>query len=189
MNTLELNSIPEWRTWLAENHDSVTEIWLVFYKKASGLPTLKYKETLDEALCYGWVDSLIKKIDEQRYVRKFTPRRDDSGWSLVNKTRVEELIAEGRMTEYGLTKVDAGKKSGAWDSPTTKPEMDFEIPAELAHALEENPEAAQFFESLAKTYRKQYIAWIATAKRPETRARRTAEAIKLLSEGKKLGLK
>jgi uncharacterized protein YdeI (YjbR/CyaY-like superfamily) len=189
MQTLELNSISEWREWLAENHDSVTEIWLVFYKKASGFPTLKYKQTLDEALCYGWVDSIIKKIDEQRYVRKFTPRRDDSKWSLVNKTRVEELIAEGSMTKHGLDKVEAGKKSGAWDNPGTKPEIDFEIPDELAEALEENPEAAQFFASLAKTYRKQYIGWIATAKRPETRVRRTSEAIKLLSEGKKLGLK
>ena len=159
MSTLELNSISEWRTWLAQNDDSVAEIWLIFYKKVSGIPSLKYKETLDEALCYGWVDSLIKRIDEQRYARKFTPRRDDSKWSLVNKTRVDKLIAEGRMTEHGLAKVDAGKKSGAWDNPTTKPEMDFEIPAELTEALEENPEAAQFFESLSKTYPKA-VHWL-----------------------------
>jgi uncharacterized protein YdeI (YjbR/CyaY-like superfamily) len=189
MQTLELNSIAEWRKWLEENHDSVAETWLVFYKKDSGITTLKYKETLDEALCYGWVDSLIKKIDEQRYVRKFTPRRDDSKWSLVNKTRVEELIAEGRMTEYGLAKVEAGKKSGAWDNPGTKPEMEFKIHPEFAQALEENPQAAQFLKSLAKTYRKQYFYWTGTAKREATREKRIKEAIKLLSEGKKLGLK
>ncbi|MFN2144845.1 MAG: YdeI/OmpD-associated family protein [Anaerolineales bacterium] len=189
METLELNTIAEWRTWLSQNHNCFSEIWLVYYKKESGLPSLEYKETLDEALCYGWVDSIIKKLDDEKYVRKFTPRREDSKWSLVNKTRVEELIVEGRMTEHGLALVEAAKKSGAWDNPGTKPEMDFEIPEELSAALEENPEAAAFFESLAKTYRKQYIAWIATAKRAETREKRTAEAIQLLAEGKKLGLK
>jgi uncharacterized protein YdeI (YjbR/CyaY-like superfamily) len=189
MQTLELNSIQEWRTWLAQSHNCVSEIWLVYYKKDTDLPTLKYKESLDEALCYGWVDSIIKKIDEQRYARKFTPRRDDSSWSLVNKTRVEELIAEGRMAAPGLAKVEAAKKSGAWDSPTTKPETEFEIHPEFAQALEENPAAKQFFESLAKTYRKQYIYWIATAKREATREKRITESIKLLLEKKKLGLK
>jgi uncharacterized protein YdeI (YjbR/CyaY-like superfamily) len=189
MKLLELNSITEWRTWLAQNHNCFSEVWLVYYKKETGLPTLDYKETLDEALCYGWVDSIIKKLDEQRYARKFTPRRADSSWSLVNKTRVEELIAAGRMAAPGLAKVEAAKKSGAWENPTTKPEFEFEIHSEFARALDENPAAAEFFESLAKTYRKQYIYWTGSAKREATREKRIKEAIKLLLEKKKLGLK
>lgn len=189
MDTLEIQTLPEWRTWLRENHNCVEEIWLVYYKKHTGIPSISYQDSLDEALCFGWVDSLIKRIDDDRYARKFTPRRDDSNWSLVNKTRVKELIAEGRMTEHGLDKVEAAKQSGSWENPLTKPDLDFETPSELEQALSENPEAAQFFESLAPTYRKQYIGWIATAKRPETREKRVVEAIRLLSEGKKLGLK
>ena len=189
IDTLEIQTLPEWRKWLLENHSCVEEIWLVYYKKHTGTPSISYQDSLDEALCFGWVDSLIKRIDDDRYARKFTPRRDDSNWSLVNKTRVKELIAAGRMTEYGLAKVEATKQSGSWENPLTKPDLDFETPSELEQALTENPEAAQFFESLAPTYRKQYIGWIATAKRPETREKRAAEALRLLSEGKKLGLK
>ena len=189
MKLLELNSLPEWRAWLAQNHNCFSEIWLVYYKKETGQPTLDYKETLDEALCYGWVDSIIKKLDEERYARKFTPRREESSWSLVNKTRVEELTAAGRMAAPGLAKVAAAKQSGAWDAPTTKPETEFEIPAEFGLALDEHPEAKQFFESLAMSYRKQYFYWVASAKREATRQKRIAESIQLLSEGKKLGLK
>jgi len=189
MDTIELQNLLEWRKWLRENHNCVEEIWLVYYKKHTGVPSISYMDSLDEALCFGWVDSLIKRIDDDRYARKFTPRRDDSNWSLVNKTRVNELFAEGRMTEHGLAKVEAAKQSGSWENPLTKPEMNFETPPELEQALSEHPEAAQYFESLAPTYRKQYIGWIATAKRLETRAKRVAEAIRLLSEGKKLGLK
>jgi len=95
MKTLEIKNRGEWRAWLAENHDRESEIWLVYYKKATGIPGIEYKDSLDEALCFGWVDSLIKKIDEQKYARKFTPRKDESQWSLVNKKRVEELIRDG----------------------------------------------------------------------------------------------
>ena len=189
MDTLEVKDLPVWRKWLRENHSCVDEIWLVYFKKHTGIPSISYQDSLDEALCFGWVDSLIRRIDDDRYARKFTPRRDDSQWSLVNKTRVQELIAEGRMTEHGLFKVEAAKQSGSWDNPVTKPETEFEIPPEFEQALAENPEAAQFIESLAKTYRKQYIYWVASAKRPETREKRIAESIRLLSEGKKLGLK
>jgi uncharacterized protein YdeI (YjbR/CyaY-like superfamily) len=189
MKTLELNSRAEWRAWLAANHDKESEIWLVFYKKASGLPTLAYADTLDEALCFGWVDSLIKKIDDTKYARKFTPRKDDSKWSLVNKKRVQQLIKDGLMTDHGLKKVEAAKRSGLWDTPTQKPTLKFEMPPEFSQALQENPRAAETYHNLAPTYQKQYLAWIITAKRQETKERRIAESIKLLKEGKKLGLR
>jgi uncharacterized protein YdeI (YjbR/CyaY-like superfamily) len=144
---------------------------------------------LDEALCFGWIDSLIKKIDEQKYARKFTPRKDDSKWSLVNKKRVEQLMRAGLMTEHGLKKVEAAKRSGSWDAPVQKPKMDFEMPAEFAKALKNNPQAEEAFNNLAPTYQKQYLGWICTAKRPETREKRIAESIQLLTEGKKLGLR
>ena len=189
MKTLELEDRTAWRDWLAANHDRESEVWLVYYKTASGIPSIQYKESLDEALCYGWVDSLIKKIDEQRYARKFTPRKDDSKWSLVNKKRVEQLIQEGRMAEPGMKKVEAARRSGSWDSPGQQPKLDFTVPEEFAKALKNNPQAQSAFDGLAVTYQKQYLAWIITAKRPETKRKRIAESIQLLSEGKKLGLR
>jgi uncharacterized protein YdeI (YjbR/CyaY-like superfamily) len=189
MKTIELKNRTEWRDWLAANYARETEIWLVYYKKATGIPSIQYAESLDEALCYGWVDSLIKKIDGQRYARKFTPRKDDSKWSLVNKTRVEQLIRDGRMTEHGLKKVEAARRSASWDSPGQQPKLDFTMPAEFAEALKSNLQAQSTFDGLTVTYQKQYLAWIITAKRPETRQKRIAESIKLLSEGKKLGLR
>jgi len=189
MKTIELRDRTEWRAWLAENHDRENEIWLIYYKKATGIPSIEYGDSLDEALCFGWVDSLIKKIDEQKYARKFTPRKDDSKWSLVNKRRVEQLIQDGLMTEYGLKKVKAAKRSGSWDAPVQKPKMDFKMPAEFAEALKNNPQAEATFNSFAPTYQKQYLGWIVTAKRPETREKRIMESIQLLSQGKKLGLR
>jgi uncharacterized protein YdeI (YjbR/CyaY-like superfamily) len=189
MKTLELKNRAEWRAWLKENHGREVEIWLVYYKKATGIPSITYGDSLDEALCFGWVDSLIKKIDDQKYVRKFTPRKDDSKWSLVNKTRVEGLIQKGLITEHGLQKVEAAKRSGRWDAPVQKPKLEFEMPAEFAGALKNNPQAEENFNQLAPTYQKQYIGWISTAKRPETRQKRIAESLRLLAQGKKLGLR
>ncbi|MFN2235843.1 MAG: YdeI/OmpD-associated family protein [Anaerolineales bacterium] len=189
MKTLELKDRAAWREWLAANHDRENEVWLVYYKKETGIPSIQYTDSLDEALCYGWVDSLIKKIDEQRYARKFTPRKDGSKWSLVNKERVEQLIQQGRMTEHGMKKVEAARLSGSWDSPVQKPKLDFTMPEEFAEALQNNPEAESAYNDLSASHQKQYLAWIITAKRPETKQKRIAESIQLLSEGKKLGLR
>jgi len=189
MKTLELNTREAWRAWLTENHDQVEEIWLVYYKKETGIPTLDYGETRDEALCFGWVDSLIKKIDDTKYTRKFTPRKDSSKWSKVNKARVETLIKEGLMTEHGLKKVDAAKRSGSWANPVEKPSMDFKMPADFAQALKDHPQAENTYNNLSPSHQKQYLGWIVTAKRPETRQKRINEAVKLLVQGKRLGLK
>lgn len=189
MKTLELKDRQAWREWLKTNHVREDEVWLIYYKKATGIPSLKYHDTLDEALCFGWVDSLIKKIDEERYARKFTPRREDSKWSLVNKTRAEELIQKGLMTEHGLIKIEAAKRSGSWHTPVEKPAQDFSMPEEFAEALRNNPRAEESFNNLAPTYQKQYLGWIMTAKRSETKQKRIEESIKLLREGKRLGLR
>ena len=189
MKTIEVKDRAAWRNWLAANHNTKTEVWLVYYKKASGKPSLDYGETVEEALCYGWVDSIIKKLDEARYVRKFTPRKDDSQWSQSNIKRVEQCIKKGIMTEHGMKKVTAAKQGGQWDQPVQKPSLDFEMPEEFAQALSKNPEAKHTFDSLAPTYQKQYLGWIITAKRAETKERRIQEAIQLLSRGEKLGLR
>jgi len=178
----------EWRDWLSQNHDKEAGVWLVFYKKETGQPTIKYGDSVEEALCFGWIDSIIKKIDDEKYVRKFTPRKPKSYWSELNKKRVEKMIKAGLMTLHGLNKIKAAKKSGLWDS-TSRPQLSFEMDPEFAEALESHPKANSVFEKLPSSYKKQYLGWIETAKRPETKKKRILEAIQLLNTGKKLGLK
>jgi uncharacterized protein YdeI (YjbR/CyaY-like superfamily) len=189
MKQLFFETRDEWRQWLAENHDRETEVWLVYFKKETGKPSIPYGASVEEALCYGWVDSLIKKLDDERFLRKFTPRKEESSWSKSNIKRVEKMIAVGKMTEHGLHLVEAAKKRGSWVNPVQPPKMDFEMPPELSAALDVNPKAKQGFENLAPSHRKRYITWIAIAKRPETRQKRTAEAVKMLERGEQLGLK
>ena len=189
MVTLTLSNREEWRAWLAENHDRSSEIWLVYFKKESGLPSLEYEETVEEAVCFGWVDSLIKRIDAQKYARKFTPRTQDSQWSEPNKRRVKRMIEAGLMTEHGLKLVVAAKQTGRWDQVVKPPQLDFDLHPEFESALQGNPAALQTFTDLAPSYRKQYTGWINHAKRSETRRKRIREAISRLGAGEKLGLK
>jgi uncharacterized protein YdeI (YjbR/CyaY-like superfamily) len=177
-----------WRKWLELNHHKSAGVWLVFYKKESGKPTLDYGEAVEEALCFGWIDSIIKNVDEQQYLRKFTPRKPESKWSELNKKRVRKMIELGRMTKAGAAKIEAAKKSGWWDKPD-RPQISIRMLEEFRLALEEQKTAKTFFDQLAPTYQKQYILWIQMAKRAETRERRIKEAIDLLTKGEKLGLK
>jgi len=189
MKTADVKNRAEWRDWLAANHDQETEIWLVYYKKGTGIASIDYEASIEEALCYGWVDSIIKKIDDTKYARKFTPRKDDSKWSPSNIKRVKKLLKEGLMTEHSLRKIEAAKRSGKWDDPAQRPELSYEMSAEFAEALKKNEQARETFEKLAPTHQKQYLGWIEVAKRPETRQKRIAESIRLLAEGQRLGLK
>ena len=189
MKTVEAKNRAEWRAWLASNHDKEIEVWLVYYKKGTGVASIDYESSVEEALCYGWVDSIIKKLDETKYARKFTPRKDDSKWSPSNKKRLEKLIREGLMTEYGLQKVEAAKQSGRWEAPDQRPKLTFEMSAAFAEALSKNKSARETFENLSPSHQKQYLGWIEVAKRPETREKRIQESIRLLAAGKKLGLK
>src|SRR5688572_1281048 len=138
MNRLYLPTRTQWRRWLAENHDRVKDgVWLVFYKKETGRPSLEYEDSIEEALCFGWVDSIIKNIDAATYCRKFTPRKEASNWSNTNKSRVAKIIREGKMTEFGLAKVHAAKKSGRWDRQPP-PVINLDLPRELLDALDRN---------------------------------------------------
>jgi uncharacterized protein YdeI (YjbR/CyaY-like superfamily) len=189
MKTVEVKNRAEWRAWLAANHDKEAEVWLVYYKKKTGKTSVEYGASVEEALCYGWVDSIIKKLDDTKYARKFTPRKESSKWSPSNKKRVEQLIRDGLMTEHGLQKVEAAKRTGNWDNPVQKPKLTFEMRVEFAKALRKNKRAQETYRKLAPTYQKQYLGWIEVAKRPETKEKRIKESVRLLAEGKKLGLK
>jgi len=147
---------------------------------------MSYEESVEEALCYGWIDSIIKRIDEDTYARKFTPRTDGANWSEVNKRRVEKCIREGRMTEIGLAKI---KYANATARPRPRLPKKLEVPDFMAKALKRNPDAWKNFKALAPSYQRYYIGWIILAKREETREKRLNEAIRLLAENKKLGLK
>ena len=143
---------------------------------------------VEEALCFGWIDSIIKKLDNESYARKMTPRKSNSRWSELNKKRIKQLIKQGLMTESGLARIVEAKESGLWEK-SDRPNIPFEVPNELKTALAKNKKAQTFFDQLAPTYRKQFIAWIYVAKRQETKDRRVMESIVLLEQGKKLGLK
>ena len=188
MKQLYFTTSEDWRKWLDRNYDQENEVWLVFFKKETGEPTLEYEAAVEEALCFGWIDSIIKKIDEKKYVRKFTPRKDSSNWSESNKKRIAKLLKNNRMSAPGLAKIKAAKQSGRWEK-SDRPKIQFDIPQEFQSALDQNSKAKKNFDQLSPTYQKQFIGWIVVAKREETRERRINESILLLEKAQKLGLK
>ena len=178
----------DWREWLRKNYETEKEIWLIYYKKHTGKPSVPYNDSVEEALCFGWVDSIIKKIDDEKFARKFTPRKSKSKWSQANKKRAGKMIKEGKMTAAGLTKIMEAKKSGEWFK-TTPARKELVIPPYVKEALAKNKNALDNFNNLAKSYKRQYVGWISSAKRKETRKRRLIEAISLLERNEKLGMK
>lgn len=178
-----------WRAWLEQNHASEPDgVWLVYYKPHTGKPTIGYDDSVEEALCFGWVDSLIRKLDENRYARKFTPRKEDSNWSESNRQRVERLIEQDLMTEVGLALVASAKASGRWEEDP-RPQVSDRPAPEFRDALAANRAAAHFFDGLTLSQQRQFSLWINGAKKPETRARRVSESVALLEQGRKLGMK
>ena len=175
--TLYVTSREEWRRWLRKHHRSESGLWLIFYKKHSGRPRLPYEHAIEEALCFGWIDSIVKRIDDEKFALKFTPRRDTSNWSTANIRRARKLIGEGRMTRAGLAKVDAAA-IGKGRSGHAGRRVD--IPAEIEQALASHPKAWNRFRSLTASRQRAYLRLITDAKKPETRQRRVREAITLL---------
>jgi uncharacterized protein YdeI (YjbR/CyaY-like superfamily) len=180
--TLEIRNRRQWRTWLEKNQSSSPGIWLIFYKDHTGVESIAYEDSVREALCFGWIDSLIKRLDHDRYARKFTPRKPSSKWSDINRQRWEELKAADLLTETGLAAAPTDRRY----API--PEIP-ELPAYIAKALRANPKAWSFFQKLAPGYRRHFVVWIHMAKGTETREKRIRESIVLLADGKKLGLK
>ena len=185
---LYVSSRDDWRAWLRKNHGSKKEVWLVYYKKHTGKPSIPYDDSVEEALCFGWVDSIIRKIDAEKYARKFTPRTGKSKWSEANKKRVERMIEEGKMTEAGLASVKNAKECGQWFTTCVRAK-ELEVPSYLKEALATNRKALNNFDRLADGYKRLFVRWIDSAKKEETRKRRIAEAIELLQRNQKLGMK
>jgi uncharacterized protein YdeI (YjbR/CyaY-like superfamily) len=180
--TLEVRNRQQWRTWLQRHHGSSPGVWLVFYKGHTPVKSMPLEDSVREALCFGWIDSLVKRLDDDRYVVKFTPRRPTSKWSDINRKRWKELQAAGLLTPAGLAAAPTG------NTYAPKPAIP-KLPAYFVTALRANPKAWRFFQELAPTYRRHFVGWIHTAKRPETREKRLRESIALLAVREKLGLK
>ena len=189
MKKIQVIARREWRAWLQANGEKEKEIWLVFNKKETGKKSLAYNKAVEEALCFGWIDSIIKRIDEKTYARKFTPRNRGSKWSELNIARAKKMIAAGLMTPTGLAKIrpDVLKSPPAPAPP--KPSPAFTIPAFILEAMAADKPAWDYFQALAPSYRRLYCRWVASAKKEETRQKRLAELIATMRAGRKLGMK
>ncbi len=190
--TLQVKARAQWARWLQKNAQGSTGIWLVYFKKHTGKPTITYEDAVREALCHGWIDSTVRRIDDERYMQRFAPRRKRSNWSKVNRRRAEELMAAGEMKPAGLAQVEAARANGQWEKaldPKKKAPVEVEMPAELQQELAGNREAAAALAALAPGKRRTLLGWVAVAKREDTRRRRAAEAARLLAAGQWTGLK
>ena len=173
----------EWRRWLAANHASSPGVWLVSWKKATGKPAVGYDAAVEEALCFGWIDSLAKAVDEGRSRQLYTPRRPRSGWSQSNKDRIERLTAAGAMEPAGLAAVEAAKANGSWSKLDRAAAR--AMPDDLAAALAARPQASAGWDAYPPFVRRGSLAWVEDAKRPETRARRIAEIAAAAEAGRR----
>lgn len=173
-----------WRRWLQKNHSKSTEIWVITYKKHTGKRCLSYEEALEEAMIHGWIDSRLRRIDDERHMWRFAPRKPNSIWSLSNRRRAERLVKEGKMTVNGLKTVEDGKRSGQWQKAIA-PSKPPRIPSDLKQALVKDGLAWKNFRGFAKSYRTTYLYWIISAKTDKTRSKRIQEVVRFSHENKK----
>lgn len=176
-------SAPEWRTWLEEHHAEATEAWLVHCKKKATQSCVGYEEAVEEALCFGWIDGLLRSVDDDTYVLRYTPRRKRSIWSQTNKWRAERLIQEGRMTAAGLAKIEEAKASGEWEAATRREDVET-IPSDLREALQSEEIAWSSFRDWSDSKKKQYLYWVESAKKPETRQKRIRAIVEMTSDSR-----
>jgi uncharacterized protein YdeI (YjbR/CyaY-like superfamily) len=180
MKTLLVRTLEQWREWLTEHHASASEVWLIFHKQRTGVASIDYKDARDEALCFGWVDSLVKRLDDKRFARKFTPRKANSRWSAVNRQHYAELKASGRLKPPGIERPPTDRGYGP--RPPRLP-MPSKLPDYIQAELRNHPRALRHFEALPLSQRRRYLAWIEFAKREDTKLRRLKESIRLLADG------
>jgi uncharacterized protein YdeI (YjbR/CyaY-like superfamily) len=183
LQTLDVGSRREWRNWLREHHASKSLVWLVFHRGPRAEKSISYDSAVEEALCFGWIDSIVRRLDDDHYARKFTPRKPESKWSTINRQRYAKLKARGLLAAPGLERSPTGRSG---DQP--RPSLSA-IPSYIVNGLKANGRAWDYFEQLAPSYRRAYIAWIDSAKLEETKQKRLREAIGLLASGRKIGLK
>jgi uncharacterized protein YdeI (YjbR/CyaY-like superfamily) len=172
-----------WRDWLTKNHTKSSGVWFVFFKKHTGKPRVSYDEAVEEALCFGWIDSLGRAFDEDRSKLLFTPRKPKSVWSQPNKERVAKLLAAGAMTDIGLAKIEAAKQDASWN--TLDASDNLEISDELATAFRRNHVAQKNFDGFAPSVKKAILYWLYSAKRDETRAARIAKIVAMAANNKR----
>jgi uncharacterized protein YdeI (YjbR/CyaY-like superfamily) len=170
----------EWRRWLEANHDTSSGVWLVCFKKDSSKRGVLYDEAVEEALCFGWIDSKANALDEKSYIQLFSPRRPKSPWSKLNKLRVNRLVEQCLMTQDGIDVIEASKKDGSWYAYDMIEEL--RIPSDLKKVLSANQVADTHFKSLSKSSKKQILWWIQSAKRRETRQKRIDQVVELAKE-------
>jgi uncharacterized protein YdeI (YjbR/CyaY-like superfamily) len=168
---------------LEVNHAITGEAWLIHYKKRTGKAGLSLNEAVEEALCFGWIDSLLRPIDAEKYALRYSPRKKGSVWSETNKRRVRNLIKQGRMTEAGLAKIREAKTRGEWRAATLR-EDSTAIPDDLTRAMQTDQQARRNFDRLAPSHKRQYLYWIASAKTDQTRQRRIQETVRRVGESK-----
>lgn len=179
-NSVHPKSRAEWRTWLKKNQTQKEGVWVITFKKASGKPHVSYEEIVEEALCFGWIDSKGNKLDEERSMLWCAPRKARSNWSRPNKIRVEKLLAAGLMEPAGLIKIELAKQNGTWTALDKVEEL--EVPADLAKALKANKDAKTYFEAFPRSVKRAILEWIANARKPETRAKRISETAELAAK-------
>lgn len=172
-----------WRNWLAKNHLQKDAVWVIFYKQKANKPTLTWSDAVDEALCFGWIDSVKKKLDEERAIQFFSKRKPRSTWSKINKQKVQRLIDTGQMTKVGLDCIEIAKENGSWEILDSVEELT--IPSDLESELMSKANAMDFFLGLSKSVKKAILQWLVLAKRPETRQKRIAEIAELADKGMK----
>jgi uncharacterized protein YdeI (YjbR/CyaY-like superfamily) len=188
LHTIYLPDRDSWRDWLSRNHKREKGVWLIYYKKHTGKPRVSYNDAVEEALCFGWIDSTVMRLDEERYKQKFTPRKPRSTWSESNKKRVKELIRAGKMTAAGMEVITAAKENCTWDAPL-RSDLPDELSEPLMKQLREDNEAYAGYRQLTPGRRRNFIRWVMYAKREETREKRFREMVQLIKSGEELGMR
>ncbi|MBK7525953.1 MAG: YdeI/OmpD-associated family protein [Saprospiraceae bacterium] len=173
----------EWREWLQDNHDKKQSVWLIYYKKKSNTPTVIYSEAVDEALCFDWIDSKSKPLDEHTFMQFFSRRKEKSVWSKVNKQKIDRLTKEGLMTKAGFDIIEIAKQNGSW---TILDEAEaLVIPSDLEAEFQKRPNAEEYFLSLSRSDKRNILQWLILAKRQETRQKRITEIVELADKKQK----
>ena len=182
-NRIYPKNASEWSEWLKENHENLESVWVVMYKKKAPNPSMTWSEAVDEALCYGWIDSVKKSQDEFSYLHYYSKRKAKSTWSRINKDKVEVLIGSGKMRDAGMKCIDIAKKNGSWSILDSVDALI--VPEDLKLAFDQHPKSEDYYGSLSKSDRKILLYWVISAKRPETRQKRVLEIAKNASQNEK----
>lgn len=182
LETFQAQNRKQWREWLEKNYDISRGIWLIYYKVKSSKPSIRYSEAVKEALCFGWIDSKVRSLNEESYMQIFTPRKPKSVWSKLNKQYIEELMEQNLMTEAGIEKIEVAKQDGSWTTLDASEALI--VPADLQQALAANEIASKHFAKFSNTTKKNILFWIDSAKRLETRLKRIEQTINSAAQSK-----